>query len=120
MLIIFLLIILVAIFLLLYILFKVAKWTLKESTRTKWAISILTTLVLVFVVKRVFFTKMEFVQSNVYSNLYIVKNPEKEYSEVKNAIFKKIKEHLKTKHKTGKQLSYSGENAIYFYEEMVE
>ena len=101
---------------LLFAIFKIGKWTLKEKLRVKWAISIISVLVLALVIKRVFFTKMEFIQSNVYSNLYIVENPDKETEAVKNAILNKIKEHLITKPKSGKKLTYSGGNAIYFYE----
>ena len=59
---------------------------------------------------------MRFIQSNVYPNLYLVKYPDKDYSVVQNAIQEKIKEHLQTEHKTGKPLSYTGENCIHFYE----
>ncbi|WP_186754064.1 hypothetical protein [Echinicola salinicaeni] len=59
---------------------------------------------------------MRFIQSEVYSNLYLVKYPDKDFSIVEEAIKEKIREHLKTAHKTGKPLSYSGESAIYFYE----
>ncbi|WP_221258051.1 hypothetical protein [Flavobacterium okayamense] len=61
---------------------------------------------------------MEFIQSNVYSNLYIVENPVKDKDELKTAIISKIKEHLKTNHKQTKKLSYSNETeCIYFYED---
>lgn len=78
--------------------------------------SILIFLVLAFGIKKVFFTNMEFIQSNVYSNLYIVKNPVKDKSELQIAIVKKIKEHLITEHQPTKELSYSKTKRIYFYE----
>lgn len=59
---------------------------------------------------------MEFIQSNVYSNLYIVKNPLKDNDKRNKAIVEKIKEHLKTKHQQTKELSYSETKCIYFYE----
>ncbi len=113
-----LLVLLIFIITLFYAIFKVIKWTSKEKIRIKWAISIFTILILAFVVKRVFFTKMEFIQSNVYANLYIVENVEKDNSKVKKAILNKIKEHLKTEHKAKNKLSYSNKtDCIYFYED---
>lgn len=118
MLILFLLIILLLLGVLIFAIFKIGKWTSKDKARVKWVISIIGILVVAFAVKRVFFTKMEFIQSNVYSNLYIVENPEKDKSEVKKAIIDKIKEHLKANQKTEKKLSYSNEtDCIYFYED---
>ena len=117
MLILFLLFILLFLGVLIFAFFKITKWTLKDKVRVKWAISIISILVLTFVVKRVFFTKMEFIQSNVYSNLYIVKNPIKDIEERNKAIVNEIKVHLKTKHKQPKELSYSDTKSIYFYED---
>ena len=117
MLILFLLFFLILLLALLFAIFKIVKWTSKERARVKWVISIISILVVAFVVKRVFFTKMEFFQSNVYSNLYIVENPDKEIEAVNKAILNKIKEHLITQHKQENKLSYSNETeCIYFYE----
>lgn len=114
----FLIIILLLLGVLIFGLIKFTKWTLKDKVRVKWTISIISVLVLAFVVKNVFFTRMEFIQSNVYSNLYIVENLEKDKSEVKKAIIDKIKEHLKTEHKAKNKLSYSNKtDCIYFYED---
>lgn len=112
-----LLVLLIFALLLLYIVFKTTKWILVEKVRVKWAISILATLVLAIVIKKVFFTNMEFIQSNVYSNLYIVENPVKDKDALKNAILDKIKEHLNKKHKRPKELSYSNTKSIHFYED---
>ena len=117
MLILILLIILILLFALLFGIFKIVKWTLKEKVRIKWASSILVVLLLSFVIDKLFFTKMEFIQSKVYSNLYIVENPIKDKEALKKAIIEKIKGHLKTKHKQTKELSYSDTKSIYFYED---
>ena len=118
MLILFLIFILLFLGVLIIAIFKIGKWTLKERVRVKWAISIISILVLTFVVKRVFFTKMEFIQSNVYSNLYIVENLDKDSLKIKKAIVNKIKEHIITHRKTKNKLSYSNETeCIYFYED---
>lgn len=102
---------------LIYAIYKLIKWTSKDKIRVKWAVSIFTFLLLVFVIKKVFFTSMEFIQSNVYANLYIVENPIKDKDALKKAIINKIKEHLKTMHKQTKELSYSNTKNIYFYED---
>lgn len=117
MLILILLFLLILLLALLFAIYKLVKWTSKDTIRVKWAISILTTLVLATLIKKVFFTRMEFIQSNVYSNLYIVENPLKDKDVLKKAIINKIKEHLKTKHKQTKELSYSDTKSIYFYED---
>ena len=83
MLILILLIILILLFALLFGIFKLVKWTLKEKVRIKWASSILVVLLLSFVIDKLFFTKMEFIQSKVYSNLYIVENPIKDKEALK-------------------------------------
>ncbi len=117
MLILFLLFFLILLLALLFTIFKIVKWTLKENVRVKWVISISLILIFGFAIKKIFFTPMEFIQSNVYSNLYIVKNPIKEKEKVREAILNKIKEHLITQHKQSKKLSYSNEtDCIYFYE----
>lgn len=114
----FLLVLLIFIIALFFAVFKVIKWTCKDRNRIKWAVSIFTILILAFIIKKVFFTKMEFIQSNVYSNLYIIENPIKEKKELKKEIINKVKEHLKTEHKAEKKLSYSNEtDCIYFYED---
>lgn len=117
MLILILLIILTLLFALLFGIFKLVKWTLKEKVRIKWVSSILVVLLLSFVIDKLFFTKMEFIQSKVYYNLYLVKNPLKDNEIIKKALVEKIKSHLKTEHKIGKKLEYTkGNDFIYFYE----
>lgn len=108
-----LLVLLISALLLLYIVFKIIKWILVEKVRVKWAISILIVLVLGFAIKKVFFTNMEFIQSNVYSNLYIVKDPVKNRVQLKDAILYKIKNHLKTEHKQPKKTFLFKENGLY-------
>lgn len=116
MLILILLFLLVLLLALLFAIYMLVKWTLKDKIRIKWTISFLLVLVFGMGIKKVFFTKMEFIQSNVYSNLYIVKNPLKDIEERNKAIINEIKVHLKNKHKQTKELSYSDTKSIYFYE----
>lgn len=102
--------------LLLILVFRLLKWTLKGKKRIQIALAVLVFGATGLVIHHFFFKNMRFIQSQVYPNLYLVKYPDKDYSRVERAIQKKIKEHLKTEHTTGKPLSYSGEKAIYFYE----
>lgn len=102
--------------LLLWLFFRLCKWILKSKRRVQVFLAVLVVGGAGMGIHHFFFKKMQFIRSNVYSNLYLVEYPNKEYSIVENAIKEKIKEHLKTEQKTGKPLSYSGENAIYFYE----
>lgn len=92
------------------------KWTLRKKIRVQAMAVLLVMGILGLVVNHFFFKNMRFIQSNVYPNLYLVKYPDKDYSVVQNAIREKIKEHLQTEHKTGKAISYTGENGIHFYE----
>lgn len=102
--------------LLLILVFRLLKWTLKGKKRIQIALAVLVFGATGLVIHHFFFKNMRFIQSQVYPNLYLVKYPDKDYSRVERAIQEKIKEHLKTEHTTGKPLSYSGEKAIYFYE----
>lgn len=67
-------------------LFKVVKWTVKEKLRMKWALSLLGIVVVALCIKKVFFTNMEFIQSEVYSNLYLVKHPAKNQDSLRMAV----------------------------------
>ncbi|MFY0714948.1 hypothetical protein J1D01_14835 [Seonamhaeicola sp. NFXS20] len=102
--------------LLLILAFRFFKWTLKSKRRVQAALVVLVFGATGLVIHHFFFKDMRFIQSNVYPNLYLVKYPDKDYSVVQKTIQEKIKAHLKTEHKTGKPLSYTGENGIYFYE----
>ena len=104
-------------FLFLYFIFKIVKWIFKKQVRIKWVSFTVVTLVIVLIVNKLFFAKMEFIQSKVYYNLYIVKNPVRDKKIIKKTILEKIKRHLKTEHKIGKKLEYTkGTDFIYFYE----
>lgn len=103
-------------FLILFLIFKMVKWVFQKQLRIKWVFIAIGILILGIVTKKMFFTNMEFIQSKVYSNLYIVKNPVKDNDDLNKAITTKIEEHLKSKHQQTKELSYSETKSIYFYE----
>lgn len=92
------------------------RWTLVKKRRVQVFLLVFVIGVIAIGINHFFFKNMRFIQSEVYPNLYLVKYPDKDYSAVEKAIQEKVKEHLNTEHKTGKLLSYTGENAIYFYE----
>lgn len=71
-LILFLLTILFAVF---YLLYRIIIWISKKKTRINWTLSLLGILILAKIVDFVFFTKMEFIQSKVYKDMYLIKNP---------------------------------------------
>lgn len=72
--------ILIVIFLLLllgtsiFLLYKVLKWIVAKKVRAIGALSILSATIISVTMYQLFFVKMEFIQSNVYPNLYLVKN----------------------------------------------
>ena len=76
----------------LYFLFRLVRWILKKKVRGKWALGILLLVALTSIVKMVFFTKMEFIQSKVYPNLYLVKNAIKDKDSIHRMIKKRVLE----------------------------
>ncbi|MBN3581922.1 SH3 domain-containing protein [Algoriphagus aestuarii] len=109
-------ILVILLILLLFLGIKVFKWTLKSKWRIQVFLILLAAGVIGIGIQYFFFRNMQFIQSEVYPNLYLVNYPDKDYSVVEEAIKEKIKEHLMSEFKTGKPLSYTGEKAIYFYE----
>lgn len=85
---------LLIVFLFLYFIFKIIKWILKDKTRIKGTATLAAVSVLLILINKVFFTKMEFIQSKAISNLYIVKNPVEHkdslHNELKKVVLKKV------------------------------
>ena len=101
----------------LYAIYKLVNWISKYITKIKWAFTILIFLVLSLVIKKIFFTKMEFIPSKVYANLYIVENPVNGRKVLEKAILNKIKEHLNNQHGSGKKISCSDKTeCVFLYE----
>ena len=86
MLLLFLIVVLIAVALLLFFCFKSLKWMAREKARMKWAVILLIIFGIAFTIKEVFFTPMEFIQSKVYPDLYLVKNPVNDTIELQKAI----------------------------------
>lgn len=95
MLILLLLILLIFLIIGLYQLFRLTKWVFKKKTRIKWATGLVGVMVLVTLINHLFFKKMEFIQSKVYPNLYLIKYPVKDkdslHSFIKKMLLEKVK-----------------------------
>ncbi|WP_299435576.1 hypothetical protein [uncultured Aquimarina sp.] len=72
----------------LLLLFKLLKWVFQRKARVIWMLFLLVGIVLSVTIHRLFFVKMELIQSKVYPDLYLIKNPVKD----KNAVNKVIRE----------------------------
>ena len=81
-------------FLFLFIIFKMVKWILKDKIRISWTVSLVAVFALSMLINKVFFTKMEFIESKVNPNLYIVKNLVEDkdslHNELKKVVLKKV------------------------------
>lgn len=77
-----------------YILYVLIKWISKKRKRIQWACGIIGVLILINIIDSIFFTKMEFIQSKVYPNMYLIKNyinnRDSLNSIIKNRIVQKI------------------------------
>ncbi len=107
----------------LYFLFRAIKWTLKEKIRIKWVLVIILIITLTSVLKVTFFTKMEFIQSDVYPDLYLIKNPIKDtdsiHRMIKNRVLKKVNTELLNAHGAADFSEYGMDPSSYrirFYE----
>lgn len=102
--------------LVIWLVYKVLQWMYRTRSRRLVLGGILGLSMLALVVHQLFFSKMEFVQSQVYSNLYLVKNLEKDSTFIKQAIIQKLKEHIANPPRHGKKLAFTDTTGIYFYE----
>jgi len=75
------------VFLLLY---KVIRWIIAKKTRVVSILALLLIIAVGYTIKQLFFTKMEFIQSKVYPNLYLVKNEIKDREALQQIIKKKV------------------------------
>lgn len=96
-----------------YLVFRIIKWTLKNKTRRLWGASIAGVVILVSLVDTFFFKKMEFIQSKVYPNVYLVKNPLEDKDSLNSAI-KKMS--LRQWSDSSNNNTVKGDLSIRFYE----
>ncbi len=100
MLILILILLLIILIICLYQLFKLIKWTIKKKKRMKWASGLVGVIALAVLVNHLFFKKMEFIQSKVYPDLYLIKYPIKDkdslHKIIAKMVFHKVSNHFKT------------------------
>jgi hypothetical protein len=99
------------------------KWILKKKLRIKTALVVVVAISLAYLVQLVFFSKMEFIQSKVYPDLYLVKNPHSNtdsiHSAIKKMVFEKVnKEFLNNKgvYEFSKNTAVASTYRLRFYE----
>lgn len=73
----------------LFLLFKIVKWVVAKRARVFTVFSLLLIGALCYTINHLFFKKMEFIQSKVYPNLFLVKNEIKDRDSL-NSIIKKM------------------------------
>ncbi|MEQ3498634.1 hypothetical protein ABMY20_02625 [Tenacibaculum sp. SSH1-16] len=76
--------------LVLFLLYKILKWIAAKRVRIIVAAALLVIAIIGNTLNRLFFTKMEMIQSTVYPNLYLVKHPIKDRDSLNNIIKSKV------------------------------
>ncbi|WP_417800643.1 hypothetical protein [Tenacibaculum sp.] len=76
-----------------FLLYKILKWVVTKKVRVLGALSILLIAIISIAIYQLFIVKMEFIQSEIYSDLYLVKKT----TENKNALNKSIKNFVNQK-----------------------
>ena len=97
-----------------YVGYKLIRWILKKRLRIKWALSLVGIVLVLKLVDVLFFTKMEFVPSKVYSGLYLVKHQPKNMDEVYSAIKQKVTDSISTLMAKHNEVYLNG-HAMQFY-----
>ncbi len=77
-----------------FLIYKIFKWILAKKERIISTLSILLITIISITIHQVFFIKMEFIQSNVYPNLYLVKNEIKNRDSLNSIIKKRVVEKI--------------------------
>lgn len=77
-----------------FLIYKIFKWIFAKKERIISTLPILLITIISITIHQVFFIKMEFIQSNVYPNLYLVKNEIKNRDSLNNIIKKRVVEKI--------------------------
>ncbi|WP_338360061.1 hypothetical protein [Yeosuana marina] len=91
---------------LLYLVFRVVKWIFNSKARIVFSLILVVLFGVVVGINKLFFQNMEFIQSNVYPDLYLVKHPIKDKDSINNMIEKRVLA----------QLQNGNTNTTQFYE----
>ncbi|WP_299895551.1 hypothetical protein [uncultured Aquimarina sp.] len=78
----------------LFLVYRLLKWCFAKKLRVTIISSIVLFICLSFVIHRMFFVNMEFIQSKVYPDLYLVKHAVEEKDSLHKAIKKIVKQNL--------------------------
>ncbi|WP_298545023.1 hypothetical protein [uncultured Aquimarina sp.] len=96
----------------LFFLFTIFKWIFRKKVRIIGVLILLMTIGTGITINKLFFIKMEFIQSKVYPDLYIIKNPSEDENVLQKAIKTIVSE--KTKHQIDSNfLKNSKKNSIH-------
>ena len=103
----------------LYLLFRLIKWIVRSKTRRIWALSFIGAYILGILINTLFFKKMEFIQSKVYPDLYLIKNPISDNnlldSIIKNMVIQKMDSQLAAnKKQSGSALNFGMDFYKYY------
>lgn len=116
---------LILVIIVLFFLFKIFKWIFQKKARMVGVLILFVIIGTGITIDKLFFTKMEFIQSQVYPDLYIIKNPSEDKNvlqkAIKNIVLDKTKSQIDTifLQKTKKQSSHLIADVAYridFYE----
>lgn len=104
---------LILIIVFLYIIFKIFKWILNNRMRRIYAFTFVVLMLLSGLIHKLFFEKMEFIQSKVYPNLYLVKHPIEDRDSLNKSIKNKVLQDINNQFVWNK--NNIEENRIRFY-----
>ncbi|MEB2777371.1 hypothetical protein SYJ56_18800 [Algoriphagus sp. D3-2-R+10] len=100
----------------LYLAYSFLRWIVKEKLRYVVFLSLAIVLVLGISIHQLFFEKMEFIQSQVYPELYLIKDPSKAKGGLHQAIQEKTLEHLRKNLPEHEVSTLATDYSIKFYE----
>lgn len=99
----------------LFFLIRLSKWVLRNKMRSRACLALLVVVLVGLSVHHLFFKNMQFIQSEVYPDLYLIKYPEKDQKVLHQAIRENVIKHLNSGVLRGKKRAYIKENSIFFY-----
>jgi len=99
----------------LFLVIRFSKWILRSKMRLGVFLILLGVGIVGQGIHHLFFKNMQFIQSEVYPDLYLIKYPDKDQKVVHQAIREKVIKHLANGFLQGKKLAYQREDSIFFY-----
>ena len=99
----------------LFLVIRFSKWILRSKMRLGVFLILLGVGIVGQGIHHLFFKNMQFIQSEVYPDLYLIKYPEKDQKVLHQAIRENVIKHLNSGVLRGKKLAYIKGNSIFFY-----